>query len=158
MLKGLVNGVYWLLNRLTSQYFLSQHSHTFFSNPGFIRTPITVVGEFYFEEFFRSHAWLKMPDPLKYQSSPFCLPGGRRTMQVPRPSQLLEVDGMEGVQDHRAVVHSHGHLLTRDEGSGQLTNVKVLLVQDQVKGITSAGPSIDHYGQSQLYFALVNKH
>lgn len=95
---------------------------------GYSRTSTTVIGGYYFEEFLQSHSWFQPPEPQKFQSLPFCLPGGERHIQVPRLSKLDGVDESADIQRYgTAVVHSKGNLLTRDKESGLLTAIKVII-------------------------------
>lgn len=95
------------------------HLHFFCRDTGLIRTPTTVVGGYYFGAYLQSHTWFRPPDPQRFRSLPFCLPGGKRTIQVSRLSNLDGVDESKGVGRYNmAAVHSRGHLLTRDDESG----------------------------------------
>ena len=97
-------------------------------NGGYIRTPTRVIGTYYFDEFLWSHPWFHLPSPHKFQSLLSCLPGHKRTAQVPQASTLGESGRIQVQRYHAAVIHREGHLLVRDEESGLLTKLKVMKV------------------------------
>lgn len=98
-----------------------------FRNSGYIKTPTRVIGTYYFDEFLWSHPWFRLPPPIEFQSLLLCLPGNTRNIHVPQASTLDGVEESVGsIEGYDApVVHSGGHILARDEESGQLTNLKV---------------------------------
>lgn len=84
---------------------------------GYTRTAITVIGEYYFEEFFLYHPWLTLPQPVSYPSSPYCVPGGKKLLHVPHLLNLGVVAESERLIDYDTLlVHSAGHLLSTDSG------------------------------------------
>lgn len=91
----------------------------------YIRTPTTVIGSYYFEEYLQSHSWFQPPEPQKFQSLPFCLMGGKRAVQSHQLTKFDSVTSTEGLQRyHAALVHTKGHVLVKDERSGPAIKVR----------------------------------